>query len=274
MCCTKWNPWWTPEEETPIAISWISFPEIPPNFFGTECVFSLASAIGNPLHVYLATQNGTRPSCAKVKVEVNLLGNFPKHIKIVEEAHESGPEEFKYVEDQGKEKTVVVSTEAIGTSANSTKVLSSGKVVGKPATNHDKQEWIQTRKNKYQRDNRGHIVDSKQVKEADKGKGEDYSNGKKKEHGEKQSKKVHEKEKEGNTGVSSPNPKASGVMVGKDANTKPTREGNQQELKRVKKEAVEKVLEDQHNGNLAKANPIIPSDQSIDEKANKESTIE
>ncbi|OIT03807.1 hypothetical protein A4A49_14575 [Nicotiana attenuata] len=141
---------------------------------------------------------------------------------------------------------------------------------------------MQARKNKYQRDNRGHIVDNKQGKEADKGKGKakleevetknkfnsleveevhqptlqitegkgkDHSNGKKKEHGEKQSKKGQEKEKEGNTGVSSLNHKASG-------------------------EAVEKVLEDQHNGNLAKANSIVPSDQSTYERANKESTID
>ncbi|OIT35466.1 hypothetical protein A4A49_11150 [Nicotiana attenuata] len=40
------------------------------------------------------------------------------------------------------------------------------------------------------------------------------------------------------------------------------------------KEVVEKVLKDQHNGNLAKANPIVPSDQSTDEKTNKESTID
>ncbi|OIT18961.1 hypothetical protein A4A49_42929, partial [Nicotiana attenuata] len=189
---------------------------------------------------------------------------------------------------------------------NSTKVLSSGKVVGKSVTNHAKQEWIQARKNKYQRDNRGHIVDNKQGKEADKGKGkakheevatknkfnaleveeahqpilritegkgEDHSNGKKKEHEENQSKKGYEKEKEGNTGASSPNPN-SGVRVGKDANTKPVGEDNQQELKHVKKDAIEKMLKDKNNGNLAKANPIVPSDQSTDEKTNKESTID
>lgn len=30
---TKWNPLWTPKEETPIAIAWISFSKLPPNFF-------------------------------------------------------------------------------------------------------------------------------------------------------------------------------------------------------------------------------------------------
>lgn len=64
----------------------------------------------------------------------------------------------------------MVSSDAIGTAANTTKVLSSKKMVGKPTTNHAKQEWI-ARKNKYQRDNRGHIVENKQGKEADKGKG-------------------------------------------------------------------------------------------------------
>ena len=44
--------------------------------------------------IFISNSNGTRPSCAKLKVKVNLLGNFPKHIKIVEEADESGPEEI------------------------------------------------------------------------------------------------------------------------------------------------------------------------------------
>nr|XP_009593384.1 uncharacterized protein LOC104090048 [Nicotiana tomentosiformis] len=55
------------------------------------------AGLGRPLHVDLATQNGTRPSCAKVKVEVNLLSKFPQRIKIVEDEDESGPEEFKWI---------------------------------------------------------------------------------------------------------------------------------------------------------------------------------
>ncbi|XP_070005549.1 uncharacterized protein [Nicotiana sylvestris] len=97
MRCTKWNPWWKVNEETPIAIAWISFQDLPPNFFGKEFVFSLARAVRRPLHVDLATQNCTRPSCAKVKVEVNLLANLSQRIKIVEEEDETGPEEFKWI---------------------------------------------------------------------------------------------------------------------------------------------------------------------------------
>ncbi|KAH0636640.1 hypothetical protein KY289_036555 [Solanum tuberosum] len=64
------------------AIAWISFPSLPPNFFVKEAVFSLAAAVGKPLQVDLATKNQTRPSCAKVKVEVDLLREFPKLINV------------------------------------------------------------------------------------------------------------------------------------------------------------------------------------------------
>lgn len=49
-------------------------------------------------------------------------------------------------------------------------MLSSGKVLGKPIPNNARQEWMQRRQNKYQRDKRGHIIDSANDKEGDKGK--------------------------------------------------------------------------------------------------------
>ncbi|KAH0639783.1 hypothetical protein KY285_036369 [Solanum tuberosum] len=67
---------------TSTAIAGISFPSLPPNFFVKEAVFSLATAVGKPLQVDLATKNQTRPSCAKVKVEVDLLREFPKRINV------------------------------------------------------------------------------------------------------------------------------------------------------------------------------------------------
>ncbi|KAG5591557.1 hypothetical protein H5410_042071 [Solanum commersonii] len=78
----KWDPMFKAEAETTTAVAWISFPSLPPNFFGEEAIFSLASAVGKPLQVDLATRNQTRPSCARVKVEVDLLKEFPKRIKI------------------------------------------------------------------------------------------------------------------------------------------------------------------------------------------------
>ncbi|KAH0689108.1 hypothetical protein KY289_016466 [Solanum tuberosum] len=81
MRTLKWDPMFDPEEETSTAIAWISFPALPPIFFVKEAVFSLADAVGKPLQVDLATKNQTRPSCT-VKVEVDLLSEFPKRINV------------------------------------------------------------------------------------------------------------------------------------------------------------------------------------------------
>ncbi|KAH0713632.1 hypothetical protein KY289_009591 [Solanum tuberosum] len=82
MRTLKWDPLFDPEEETTTTIAWISFPSLPPNLFGKETIFSMAAAVGRPLQVDMATQNRTRPSCARAKVEVDLLGDFPKRINI------------------------------------------------------------------------------------------------------------------------------------------------------------------------------------------------
>ncbi|WMV59282.1 hypothetical protein MTR67_052667 [Solanum verrucosum] len=63
-------------KETTMAMTWISFPNILPTFFVKECLFSLASAVGKPIQLDLATINKTRPSCARVKGLVDLKGKF------------------------------------------------------------------------------------------------------------------------------------------------------------------------------------------------------
>ncbi|KAH0639802.1 hypothetical protein KY285_036388 [Solanum tuberosum] len=82
MRTLKWNPLFNLEEETSTTIAWISFLALPPKNFGKEAVFSLAAVVRKPLQVDMATKNQTRPSCARVKVEVDLLREFPKLIKI------------------------------------------------------------------------------------------------------------------------------------------------------------------------------------------------
>ncbi|XP_070015513.1 uncharacterized protein [Nicotiana sylvestris] len=69
-------------------MAWISFPGLLPTFFVKECLFSLASAVGKPMHLDMATINKTRPSCARVKVLVDLLADLPKKVRmdIVNEA--------------------------------------------------------------------------------------------------------------------------------------------------------------------------------------------
>lgn len=69
-------------EETSKAVVWISFPDLPANFFAKKSLMSIASAVGKPLAVDKATQDRTRPSTARVKVLINLMDKHPKRIRI------------------------------------------------------------------------------------------------------------------------------------------------------------------------------------------------
>ncbi|KAG5611139.1 hypothetical protein H5410_022420 [Solanum commersonii] len=50
------------DDETTQAIAWISFTDLKPTYFVKESLFSLALAVGKPLHLDMATINKTRPS--------------------------------------------------------------------------------------------------------------------------------------------------------------------------------------------------------------------
>ncbi|WMV37273.1 hypothetical protein MTR67_030658 [Solanum verrucosum] len=65
-------------EETTKALAWISFPNLLPTYFVKECLYSLASDVEEPVQIDLVTINRTKPSCARVKVQVDLKSNLPK----------------------------------------------------------------------------------------------------------------------------------------------------------------------------------------------------
>lgn len=88
MRCFKWNPLLKHESEKQTAISRITFHEVPPKCFAKDYVVSLANVVRDPLYVAFASQNGKRPGCAKVKVQDDLLAQFPKRNKIVKEDDE------------------------------------------------------------------------------------------------------------------------------------------------------------------------------------------
>lgn len=82
MRTLKWDPLFDPDEEITTTIAWISLPYLPLNYFLKEAIFSMATVIGKPLQVDMATKNQTRPNCARVKVEVDLLTEFSQRISI------------------------------------------------------------------------------------------------------------------------------------------------------------------------------------------------
>lgn len=59
MRTLKWDPWFEPDIETTIGVAWISMFDLPPIFFAKEAIFSIASALGKPLTVDMATRNQT-----------------------------------------------------------------------------------------------------------------------------------------------------------------------------------------------------------------------
>lgn len=82
MRTLKWDPLFDLMAEKTIAVAWISLPSLPPNFFGKETIFSIASAVGKSLQVDLVITNKTRPSCARVKVSMDLNSTLPKRVSV------------------------------------------------------------------------------------------------------------------------------------------------------------------------------------------------
>lgn len=82
LCTLIYDPKFKVGEETPMAMAWISFPGLLPTFYVKETLFSLATAVGRPLCLDAAIINKTRPSCARVKVLVDLLAELPKKIRM------------------------------------------------------------------------------------------------------------------------------------------------------------------------------------------------
>lgn len=70
------------DEETTQDMTWISFPDLKPKYFVKNSIFSLATVLGKPLHIDLATINKTRPICARVKVQVDLMFDFSKYVEM------------------------------------------------------------------------------------------------------------------------------------------------------------------------------------------------
>ncbi|XP_070015001.1 uncharacterized protein [Nicotiana sylvestris] len=77
-----WTLGFNPKQETSMAVVWISFPGLQPNFFAKRSLMSIASVVGKAIAVDKATQEKTQPSAARVKVILDLLEYRPKKVKL------------------------------------------------------------------------------------------------------------------------------------------------------------------------------------------------
>lgn len=68
--------------ETTQSVAWISFPDLKPTYFIKGTLFSLAFAVGKPIHLDMATLDKTKPSCTWVKVQVDIMVDLSKYMEI------------------------------------------------------------------------------------------------------------------------------------------------------------------------------------------------
>lgn len=80
-----------------MAIAWISFLVLSPNFFVKEIMFSLATIVEKLLQVDMTTWSKIRSSYERVKVKVDLLDEFCKHINIGARNQKTGEVKEKWV---------------------------------------------------------------------------------------------------------------------------------------------------------------------------------
>ncbi|KAI0498740.1 hypothetical protein KFK09_019632 [Dendrobium nobile] len=80
MRLLKWSPNFDVREESPIAPVWLAFPNLRLHFFNTQILFGLASVFGRPLQTDQATASLSRPSVARILVELDVTKKHPQEI--------------------------------------------------------------------------------------------------------------------------------------------------------------------------------------------------
>ncbi|OIS95869.1 hypothetical protein A4A49_51173 [Nicotiana attenuata] len=80
MWLQRWSPDFKPEEDLPIAPVLVLLHGLPFHMHTWHYVKQVVSEIGTPLEMDLATRGETRPSMAKVIVEIDLLKPQPEYV--------------------------------------------------------------------------------------------------------------------------------------------------------------------------------------------------
>ena len=76
----KWSPQFRVDAESSIAPIWVSLPYLPVQFFSKHSVFSIVGTFGTPMKLDAATSSLSRPSLARVCVEMDLCKKFPTRV--------------------------------------------------------------------------------------------------------------------------------------------------------------------------------------------------
>ncbi|KAL0909763.1 hypothetical protein M5K25_020660 [Dendrobium thyrsiflorum] len=79
----KWTPYFDINIESPTIPIWVSFPNLRPHLFSPRILHGLGSLFGRPLRTDNATSNGTRPSVARVLVDLDVTKRYPDQVWVL-----------------------------------------------------------------------------------------------------------------------------------------------------------------------------------------------
>ncbi|KAL0926278.1 hypothetical protein M5K25_002494 [Dendrobium thyrsiflorum] len=91
MRLIKWSPSFDVDVESPVVPIWVSFPNLRPHLFSPRILLGLGSIIGRPLKIAQATSVGSRPSVARILVELDVSKQHPDKVWV-------GPNNMGYVQ--------------------------------------------------------------------------------------------------------------------------------------------------------------------------------
>lgn len=78
----RWTPEFHVSNESPFVPVWFSIPILPIHFFDNHSLFSIAQAVGKPLIIDAAMASLTRPSVARICIQVDLMKPIPEDVWI------------------------------------------------------------------------------------------------------------------------------------------------------------------------------------------------
>ncbi|XP_027158576.1 uncharacterized protein LOC113760210 [Coffea eugenioides] len=84
----KWSPAFHVDKEPSVVPVWFKLPKLPLHYFNKECLFQIVNVLGSPLFVDAATMAASRPSVARVCVEIDLLKPLTLRVWIGNGDHE------------------------------------------------------------------------------------------------------------------------------------------------------------------------------------------
>lgn len=85
MWLEMWSPDFRPEHDSPLVHVWVSLPELSFHCHTWYYVKQILGPVGTPLSMDLATNGRTRPSMAKVRVEIDITKPQPNSVWVGQE---------------------------------------------------------------------------------------------------------------------------------------------------------------------------------------------